>query len=46
VEIRGANNADAPEILSLQKLCNLSEAKIYHDYTIAPLTLTLLFSCP
>jgi ribosomal protein S18 acetylase RimI-like enzyme len=41
VEILDATIADAPEILCLQKLSYLSEAKIYNDYTIPPLTQTL-----
>lgn len=41
MEIQDATIADAPEILSLQKLSYLSEAKIYNDYTIPPLTQTL-----
>jgi len=32
---------DAKEILDLQKLAYQSEAEIYHDYTIPPLTQTL-----
>jgi len=39
--IQKANISDAPEILSLQKLAYQSEAKIYNDYTIPPLTQTL-----
>lgn len=40
MEILDATIADAPEILSLQKLSYLSEAKIYNDYNIPPLTQT------
>jgi ribosomal protein S18 acetylase RimI-like enzyme len=32
---------DAPAILTLQRLCYRSEAAIYNDYTIPPLTQTL-----
>ena len=32
---------DAKEILDLQKLAYVSEAEIYNDYSIAPLTQTL-----
>ena len=39
--IAQANIDDALEILSLQKLCYQSEAKIYNDYTIPPLIQTL-----
>jgi ribosomal protein S18 acetylase RimI-like enzyme len=39
--IEKANNNDANEILFLQKLCYLSEAEIYSDYTIPPLIQTL-----
>jgi GNAT superfamily N-acetyltransferase len=39
--IEKASIADAKEILKLQKLAYLSEAKIYNDYTIPPLTQTL-----
>ena len=39
--IAQANIDDALEILSLQKLCYQSEAKIYNDYTILPLIQTL-----
>ncbi len=41
MEIKVAEVTDAPEILSLQKLAYLSEAKIYNDYTLPPLTQTL-----
>ncbi len=41
MEILDATIADAPEILSLQKLSYLSEAQIYDDYDIPPLTQTL-----
>lgn len=39
--ITQATVADAEEILDLQKLAYQSEAAIYHDYTIPPLTQTL-----
>lgn len=39
--IEKAVQEDAPEILALQKLAYLSEAAIYNDYTIPPLTQTL-----
>ncbi len=39
--IKRAGRADLPEILALQKLAFLSEAEIYGDYTIPPLTQTL-----
>jgi ribosomal protein S18 acetylase RimI-like enzyme len=38
--IEEAKIEDAEEILALQKLAYLSEAEIYHDYTIPPLTQT------
>lgn len=41
MEILDATIADAPEILCLQKLSYLSEAQIYDDYGIPPLTQTL-----
>jgi len=41
MEIHVAEVTDAPEILALQKLAYLSEAKIYNDYTLPPLTQTL-----
>ena len=41
MEILQANVADAAEILALQKLAYLSEALIYDDYTIPPLTQTI-----
>ncbi len=40
-EIVRANAADAAEILALQKLAYLSEAELYDDYTIPPLTQTI-----
>jgi len=40
-EIMRATVADAPEILVLQKLAYLSEAELYNDYTIPPLTQTI-----
>ncbi len=39
--IEPAVREDALDILNLQKLCYLSEAKIYNDYTIPPLIQTL-----
>ena len=36
-----ASVKDAAEILALQKLAYRSEAEIYDDYTIPPLTQTL-----
>ena len=39
--IKRATIADAEEILSLQKLVYESEAEIYNDFTIPPLTQTL-----
>lgn len=39
--IEKANKGDAEEILALQKLCYISEAEIYSDYTISPLVQTL-----
>ena len=39
--IEQAQTSDAPEILALQKLAYLSEAEIWQDYTIPPLTQTL-----
>ncbi len=39
--IEQAQISDAPEILALQKLAYLSEAEIWQDYTIPPLTQTL-----
>ena len=41
VTIQRADNRDAQEILDLQKLAYQSEAAIYDDYTIPPLTQTL-----
>ncbi|HIE32132.1 MAG TPA: GNAT family N-acetyltransferase [Methanosarcinales archaeon] len=41
VIIRRATIEDAEEILDLQKLAYKSEAEIYNDYTIPPLTQTL-----
>lgn len=41
LSIERANVRDAQEILALQKLAYQSEAEIYGDYTIAPLTQTL-----
>jgi GNAT superfamily N-acetyltransferase len=39
--ISRAQLSDAPEILDLQKLAYLSEAEIYDDYGLPPLTQTL-----
>jgi len=39
--IQPASLADAPAILELQRLAYQSEAALYDDYTIAPLTQTL-----
>ncbi|WP_198936768.1 hypothetical protein [Domibacillus epiphyticus] len=39
--IKQASNQDAEEILALTKLAYMSEAEIYNDYTIHPLTQTL-----
>jgi ribosomal protein S18 acetylase RimI-like enzyme len=39
--VERAASEDAAEILALQKLAYRSEADIYHDYTIPPLTQTL-----
>jgi ribosomal protein S18 acetylase RimI-like enzyme len=41
MDIIEASISDAQEILSLQKLCYLSEAEIYNDYKIPPLTQSL-----
>jgi ribosomal protein S18 acetylase RimI-like enzyme len=41
VEIQNADVVDAPEILRLQRLAYQSEAAIYDDYTIPPLTQSL-----
>ena len=41
MEITQAEIADAPEILELQKLAYQSEAAIYDDYRIPPLTESL-----
>ena len=41
MEIREATVQDAQEILNLQRLAYQSEAAIYNDYTIAPLTQSL-----
>ena len=41
MEIQKADAKDAREILDLQKLAYQSEAAIYDDYTIAPLTQSL-----
>jgi ribosomal protein S18 acetylase RimI-like enzyme len=40
-EIVKAEIADAEEILALQKLCFKSEAELYNDYGIEPLTQTV-----
>lgn len=41
ITIRRAFPGDAEEILALQKLAYLSEAKIYNNYSLPPLTQTL-----
>jgi len=41
IQIERANLEDAAEILALQKLAYLSEARIYDDFTIPPLLQTL-----
>ena len=41
LEILRATVADAAEILALQKQAYLSEAELYNDYTIQPLTQTI-----
>ena len=41
MEIKHAEIADAAEILALQKFAYQSEAKIYDDYEISPLTQSL-----
>jgi len=41
VRIQAAEPGDAAEVLQLQKLAYRSEAAIYDDFTIAPLTQTL-----
>ncbi len=41
INIRHANIEDAEEILELQKLTYQSEASIYNDWSIPPLTQTL-----
>jgi GNAT superfamily N-acetyltransferase len=41
VKVEIASAKDAEEILELQKLAYISEAEIYNDYTIPPLTQTL-----
>lgn len=41
LEIEQATVADAAEILALQKLAYLSEAKLYNNYAIPPLTQTI-----
>ncbi len=38
IQVIPANINDLEEILDLQKRCYLSEAEIYNDFTIAPLT--------
>ena len=40
-EIRKADKSDAAEILELQRIAYQSEAEIYNDYSIQPLTQTL-----
>lgn len=39
-KISEASEADSTEILTLQKICYLQEAEIYHDFSIQPLTQT------
>ena len=41
MEIMMASISDAPEILALQKLAYQSEAEIYNDFSLRPLTQTL-----
>ena len=41
MKIEQATVGDAAEILALQKLANVSEAEIYGDFRIQPLTQTL-----
>ena len=41
VDIQQASVEDADEILALQKLAYRSEARLYGDWSIAPLTQTL-----
>jgi ribosomal protein S18 acetylase RimI-like enzyme len=41
MEISIASNNDVEEILALQKLAYLSEAELYGDFTIEPLTQTI-----
>lgn len=41
VEVLRAHEEDAEEILQLQKLAYISEAELYDDYGIEPLTQTL-----
>jgi ribosomal protein S18 acetylase RimI-like enzyme len=41
MEIKKAGYEDLPEILRLQKLAYLSEAKLHGDYTLQPLTQTI-----
>jgi ribosomal protein S18 acetylase RimI-like enzyme len=41
VKIEGASPSDAESILALQKIAYRSEAALYDDYSIAPLTQTL-----
>lgn len=41
MHIELANVADAPEILTLQKLAYQSEAELYNDFKLSPLTQTL-----
>jgi len=41
ISVEKAGAADAPEILALQKLAFQSEAELYHDDAIPPLTQTL-----
>ncbi len=41
MDILRADISDAPDILSIQKLAYISEAEIYNDFSIPPLTQTL-----
>ncbi|MGH9715995.1 MAG: GNAT family N-acetyltransferase [Candidatus Acidiferrales bacterium] len=41
LEIREAEQSDAESILALQKIAYQSEAALYHDWSIPPLTQTL-----
>lgn len=41
IEITSADPVDAPEILALQRLAYQTEAELYHDFAIPPLTQTI-----